>query len=190
MPKIFSDEDRSILYDKMLAVGLELLEHKRYKYISVEEIAQESGVAKGTFYNFFSSKEAYFYQIMQLIKEKNREPLRELPPHANVTEIADCLFVRYTYMKTIYEYFSTDEIKQIVRKLPDGDTANDSEQFAAELFNRIQGCKGDSKVVVTMFHILALASADNSIRSESVYNLAMKQYCNALAEYIVNGEQQ
>ena len=190
MPKIFSQEDRNVLYEKMISVGLELLERKRYKYISVEEVALEVGVEKGTFYNFFPSKEVFFYQIMQRIKEKNREPLRSLPPHASVSEISECLFLRYTQMKTIYEYFTSDEIKQIVRKLPEGDVEKDSEQFAKELFGRIQGCKGDPKVVVSMFHILAIASADKNVKAEAEYQTAMKQYCKALAEYIVNGGQQ
>ena len=79
MPRIFSEEDREIIKGKMLDAGTSLLEHKRYKNISVEEIAMEVGVAKGTFYNFYPSKEQFFYELMQQIKEKKRECLRALP---------------------------------------------------------------------------------------------------------------
>ncbi|MBR1797768.1 MAG: TetR/AcrR family transcriptional regulator [Clostridiales bacterium] len=188
MPKIFTQEDRDVLREKMLDTGLKLLESKRYKYISVEEVALEVGVAKGTFYNFFDSKEAFFYEIMQRIKEKNREPLKKLSPRASIDEITECLYYRYTHVKTVYEYFTTEEIKQIVRKLPDGDVGNDSESFAQELFGKLEKYNGKPEVIVSMFHILALASSDNSIKGERGYKASMKQYCKALAEYIVNGD--
>lgn len=188
MPKVFTQEDRDVLREKMIDTGLKLLESKRYKYISVEEIALDVGVAKGTFYNFFESKEAFFYEVMQKIKENNRQPLKKLTPHASVDKISECLYYRYTHVKTIYEYLTSEEIKQIVRRLPDGDSGNDSEQFAEELLGKIERCKGKSEVIVSMFHVLALASADKNITDEKGYKKAMKQYCKALAEYIVNGE--
>ena len=188
MPKIFSEEDRDILYEKMLDVGLQLLEKKQYKHISIEEVAREVGVAKGTFYSFFKSKELFFYEVMQRIKERNREPLRALPENASVKEISECLFYRYMHVKTVYDYFLPEEIKQIVRRLPDGDNQNDSEQFAREKCGHIKGCKGKPEVIVSMFNILGIASANRQIMEPAGYEGALKQYCRALAEYIVNGE--
>lgn len=188
MPRIFSEEDRDLLSRKMLDVGIGKLESKRYKDISVEEIAMEVGVAKGTFYSFFPSKEAFFYEVMQYIKEKARVPLRALPERASVSEIAECLFKRYMNTKTVYSYFTPEEMRQIARRLPEGDSENDSEDFAGELMGKIGDCKGKPEAIVGMCNVLGLAGANRSIMNPAGYEEAVRIFCNALAEYIVNGE--
>ena len=72
MPKIFSESDRDNIRDTLLANGRKALEKSSYKNISVADIAAETGIAKGTFYNFFTSKEAFFYEIMINIRDENR----------------------------------------------------------------------------------------------------------------------
>ncbi|MCM1050166.1 MAG: TetR/AcrR family transcriptional regulator [Clostridiales bacterium] len=187
MPKIFSQEDRELLTNKILETGINKLETKRYKNISVEEIAADVGVAKGTFYSFFPSKEAFFYEVMQYIKEKARVPLRALPEKASISEIAECLFKRYMNTKTVYNYFTPEEMRQIVRLLPNGDSENDSAGFAKELMDKIGGCKGKPEAVVSMCNVLGLAGANRAEMALEGYEEAVRVFCNALAAYIVNG---
>ena len=188
MPRIFSEEDREIIKCRMLDAGIRLLEHKRYKNISVEEVALEVGVAKGTFYNFFLSKEQFFYELMQLIKERNRECLCALPDKAGVHAVAECLFQRYMSTKTVYDYFTPEEIKQIIRRLPEGDTENDSAEFAEELCGRIKGAKADPATVVAMCNMLGIAAANRSLMEPEGYEKALRVFTQALAGYIVGGE--
>lgn len=188
MPKIFSEEDRELLSGKILEAGIKKLERKRYKEISVEEIAAAVGIAKGTFYSFFPSKEVYFYKVMQHIKEKARIPLRALPENASVDEIAACLFQRYRHTKTVYDYFTPEEMRQIVRRLPDGDSENDSADFADELMGRISGCKGKPEAVVSMCNVLGLAKANCSDWDPAGWEEAVRVFCHALAAYIVHGK--
>ncbi len=188
MPKIFSDDDRGLIREKMLKAGLELLNEKRYKNISVEEIAAGVGVAKGTFYNFFPSKEMFFYEIMHYIKERNREPLRALKGAVSAGEISDCLFDRYTRTKTVYDYFTAEEIRQIVRRLPEGDSENDSAGFAAELCTRIANAKGEPGAIVAMCNILGIAAANRSLLEPGAYESALRVFCDAAAKYILEGE--
>ena len=188
MPKIFSENDKEVLRKKLIEAGIEKLEHSRYKSISVEEVALEVGIAKGTFYNFFPSKEYFFYEIMQYIKEKNRKPLRELNENAAAEDIAEGLIRRYKNVKTVYYYFTPDEMKQIMRRLPEGDSENDSEEFAKALCEQIGGCKGKPETIVSMCNILGLASANRSLMESAGYETAIRVYCEALAKYIVQGE--
>ena len=78
MPKIFSEEEQEIIRMKLIKVGIHELESKSYRNIAVDTLAAKVGIVKGTFYNFFSSKKAYFYEIMQFIKEENRNDLKRL----------------------------------------------------------------------------------------------------------------
>lgn len=192
MPKLFTEEERRTIRGKLLDAGLRRLEHSRWSSIAVEEIAAEAGIAKGTFYHFFPSKEAYFYEIMQCIKERNRADLRALlreqPPTRE--ELVDCLYCRYTQMKTVYDYFTPEEIKRIVRRLPEGDQANDSEEFAALLCSRLTGRAQEKKAAaaVGMCNILGLASANRALFDPEGYAQAVRVFCNALADHILEGE--
>lgn len=50
--------------DKLLASGLELLSHKGYSATGVQEITDACGVPKGSFYNYFDSKEDFALAVL------------------------------------------------------------------------------------------------------------------------------
>lgn len=188
MPKIFHEQERETIRCKLLEAGIGKLEKKRYRDISVEEISAEVGIAKGTFYHFFPSKEAFFYEIMQSIKERNRSSLKELvcgePPSQEA--VANCLYYRYTQLKTVYDYFTPEEMKLIMRKLPNGDSQNDSVEFAAFLFQCLSGFETSQKAapVVDMCNMLALAASNRSMFEADGYEQAVRVFCDAAAAYI------
>lgn len=188
MPKIFTEQERETIRKKLLDAGINELSYNRYRNIAIDKIASEAGIAKGTFYNFFSSKEAFFYEIMHLIKERNRDELKALL-HSETpsrTEIVNCLYQRYTRIKTVYDYFTPDEMKLIIRKLPDGDVANDSVEFAQLLCEHfdLSGNEMKAKVIVNMCNILAMAASNREMLHASAYEETINVFCNALADYI------
>lgn len=63
MPKIFTEQERETIRKKLLDAGINELSYNRYRNIAIDKIASEAGIAKGTFYNFFSSKEAFFMKL-------------------------------------------------------------------------------------------------------------------------------
>lgn len=64
MPAIFDDLSREATRVKLLENGFALIKKTGVKKTSVEEISASVGLAKGTFYSFFPSKEEFVYQIM------------------------------------------------------------------------------------------------------------------------------
>lgn len=64
MPAIFNEENKELIQQKMLDNGFELIKKYGVKRMTVAEIAKASGLAKGTFYTFFPSKEEFVYQII------------------------------------------------------------------------------------------------------------------------------
>ena len=51
-------------------------------------------------------------------------------------DIKAYLIHRYTDMKTVYDYFTPGDITRIVRMLPNGDSEDDSVQFARLLIDQ------------------------------------------------------
>lgn len=189
MPKIFSEQEREIIRMKLINAGMEELENKSYRNIAVDSLAAEVGIAKGTFYNFFPSKEAYFYAVMQFVKEKNRNELKELLLCEKIQkdEIVSCLYHRYTKIKTVYDYFSPEEIKIIVRKLPDSDEADDSVEFAEWICENLSVSDKEkkAKIIVNMCNIMAMAASNRDMLEPCAYEETIFIFCNAIADYIL-----
>lgn len=192
MPRIFSEQERRIIRTKLLQAGIRELEHKPYRSILVDSIAAEAGIAKGTFYNFFPSKEAYFYEIMQFIKERNRETFKQLLHCEEISknEVTACLYHRYTQVKTVYDYFSPEDMKLIMRKLPNGDVENDSVEFAEWICEHLAVTEKErkAKVIVNMCNIMAMASSNRDILEPGAYEETVLIFCRAMADYIFKEE--
>lgn len=192
MPKIFSEQEREIIRTKLLHAGIEELENKSYRNIAVDSLAAKVGIAKGTFYHFFPSKEAYFYAVMQFVKEKNRNELKELLYGGKVQkeEIVACLYHRYTKIKTVYDYFSPEEMKIIVRKLPNGDEAADSVEFAEWICGALSVPEKakKAKVIVNMCNIMAMAASNRDMLEPCAYEETVLLFCNTIADYIFQKE--
>ena len=63
MPRIFSESDRDAIRCSLLAVGREHFLRYGLRKTSVDQLATAVGIAKGTFYSFFSSKEELCLEI-------------------------------------------------------------------------------------------------------------------------------
>lgn len=193
MPKIFSERDREVIRNKLLNEGLRELESKRYRHISLDDITAHVGIAKGTFYHFFPSKEDFFYEVMQHIKKKNRSEFHLLTKKDSISkaDIADFLFHRYTHTKTVYDYFTPEEMTRIVRKLPDGDSENDSVEFAKLLCEHIhfQNPSAKPEVIVNLCNVLALTASNKHMLEEKAYDETIRLLCQTLADYILGEEE-
>lgn len=64
--------------ERLLESGLELLSHRGYAATGVQEIADASGVPKGSFYNYFDSKEEFAIEVLRRYQELTCRALHEI----------------------------------------------------------------------------------------------------------------
>ncbi|WP_214316772.1 TetR/AcrR family transcriptional regulator [Nonomuraea sediminis] len=64
MAVAFSAEERARIRDELLATGEKLFATQGLKKTSLDELVAPSGIAKGSFYAFFESKEALYAEVM------------------------------------------------------------------------------------------------------------------------------
>ena len=57
MPAIFTQQNRDELYRRMIDAGWDQLVRNGIRSLRVEQVAAAVGIAKGTFYHFFDSKD-------------------------------------------------------------------------------------------------------------------------------------
>lgn len=82
MPANFTEKQRQEISDKLLDIGYDLIREMGLRKMKVSVIAERAGIATGTFYHFFRSKEAY---IEALISEQDRRMQQELLPVLQTT---------------------------------------------------------------------------------------------------------
>ena len=77
MPANFTQEQRQMIQEKLIAVGYDLIREVGLKKMKVSMIAERADIATGTFYHFFDSKEAY---VKALLEAEDRNMQAELMP--------------------------------------------------------------------------------------------------------------
>ena len=80
--------------DRIVAAGLALLREREYERIQVKDVAERGGVALGTLYRYFSSKEHLFAEVLimwasSLRTNISRHPLSARTDAGRLTEVFD-----------------------------------------------------------------------------------------------------
>ncbi len=137
MPKIFSQEDRTEISNRLKANALQLLREKPYRKITVEEITGRTGIAKGTFYNFFTSKEDFFYIILLEMSGENVERIRAIAGRqvSKKQELRSLLAEMILDMESPTDNLDKDDISIITRLKNGASFPDEAKLFAQALYD-------------------------------------------------------
>ena len=178
------EEKKDVKEKNLLTSAFELFTEKGFKETSIQEIVDNAGVAKGTFYLYFKDK----YEIHnKLISKKSRELFNSALNYVNKKNIDDNKERIIALIDYIIDRFNRDKLllKFISKNLSMGifnDKVNtvlkEAENDLLDLFKKnIASC--NSKIEnpeVTLFMIIELTSS--TVYNSIVYNkpLPIKEY--------------
>lgn len=169
MPVIFNENNREQIRQKMLDNGYALLKHTGVKRMTVSDIARASGLAKGTFYTFFPSKEEFIYQIILYKRETVREKYESLiAAHGKIGREELTEFFRFIYENdlSIYQYMTEGDMNYLATKWPDAYSFNPraDEDTTKWLMTHMDGIGTDKnwKVVANFMKVLAMMDLSKS----------------------------
>lgn len=119
----FTESEKEQIRQCLLTKGKELFIKYGLSKTSIDDLVQACGIAKGSFYKFFSSKEELFYVILNNQEEiTNRligEQLREnLPPKELISSFFHLAFNLADENPLLQQWFQDEEHERITRKLP------------------------------------------------------------------------
>lgn len=72
MVRAFSEAEKEVIKQELLAVGQELFSRYGLKKTSVDEIAAKAGISKGSFYNFYKNKELLLWDVIENLEQEVR----------------------------------------------------------------------------------------------------------------------
>lgn len=86
MPRAFTTEERTRIVALLLAAGERQFAQRGMRRAQIDEITAEVGIAKGSFYSFFASKEELYLQVSEGVERRMRGEIdremadADLPP--------------------------------------------------------------------------------------------------------------
>lgn len=145
MPKAFDDAERDTIRSAMKAVGLKHFERAGLRAARIDDICRDVGIAKGSFYAFFPSKEDLFMAIVEEREEQHRRDMFEFISAATGTpahragRLFDLLLGKIESDPVLNLILLNNEIPYLLRKLgPDRFAVSQQQDrdFAAEAARR------------------------------------------------------
>jgi len=70
MPRALTEQEKCRLCNRLLEKGKAIVLTQGIKKVSVDDIAKAAGMAKGSFYQHFESKEAFLYELIEDIHKQ------------------------------------------------------------------------------------------------------------------------
>lgn len=190
MPAIFTQEHRDELYLRMIAAGWDALVSGGVRALRVEEIAQAVGIAKGTFYHFFSSKSDFIYAMLmenrqRAVDELEDERLRAGRPLARA-ELRLWLVRIWRSDRNIFRIATAEDYAYLSRSFPEGRILNPAvdDTLVDWLVDEVaaSGPRADRLAAVNLLRTLALTLLNRRLLHEE----ALERTVDALIDATLN----
>ena len=135
MPKIYTELEKNNINNSLISYAEHALKTRGVKATSIDDIVNEVGIAKGSFYLFYNSKEELFFSAVVNFRKEMDLRLNELllsldENHIvrSVTEIfTDLMFELYD--RGIYRFYDKAEYSLITRKIDPALVAKEKEEM-------------------------------------------------------------
>lgn len=180
--RVFTEEERAEYREKMLAAGFDLLKQYGMTHMSVAKITEAAGIGVSTFYNFFPSKEAYVYEVLQYRRKTIPDLLRMA---LNGKEKAGPAEAR-TYLKfmidenySVFPSLSPEDEKRLVEMLPEQAAPNQQKemQIANQFIAVMEDVRPNANMtlVANLIKIYVLGAEGREILHEAAYEETMER---------------
>ncbi|MEG1705187.1 MAG: TetR/AcrR family transcriptional regulator [Clostridia bacterium] len=189
MPAIFKGESRNRAKIQMYDIGLKLIKKYGIKKTSVEDITRETGIAKGTFYNFFETKETFIHEIILHQRQKIKAKFSSLIEKKESLDIQDVenILTDLTFDgNNLYAYLDDDDMRGLELKIPEATNSKSFDKdIALMLLNNIKSNRTcDYKIVANYIKILSLANINKDKMQTEVFKQTVALLISSLCNYI------
>lgn len=201
MATAFTDEEKGIIRKKLHKVAKECLQRYGIRKTTVDQMAEMAGISKGSFYNFYSSKEMLFFTVLEeyQIDTMNRltKQLAQTTSQIGTEQFARLLYDFYQDFRHsfVYTVFKNHEIELLIRKLPKEVIANHrliDDRMAEKVVSRINIKDTISvEIISALFRTIAMSILHIEEIGEKQFDTILKLLIQGVVEQITkedNGE--
>ncbi|MDF1566747.1 MAG: TetR/AcrR family transcriptional regulator [Spirochaetaceae bacterium] len=124
MARAFSDRERRMVEKSLMDTGSEHIGRVGFSKTSVEDITRSAGVAKGTFYAFWPSKEEFFFACLERAEQQFQTEVvapilgSDSHPADALGRLLDEVFAAMENYPIISQAMNPDLIQHLSRRIP------------------------------------------------------------------------
>lgn len=193
MATAFTSEEKEVIRKKLHKVAKECLQRYGVKKTTVDQMAVMVDISKGSFYNFYPSKEMLFFTILEEYQIDVMNRLTEqlgMETKIDTNRLVQLLYdfyqdFRYSFMYTI---FKNHEMELLVRKLPKEAITNHhliDDRMVKKIVSRINIRENVSlEIVSALFRTIAMTILHIEEIGEEQFDIALKFVIQGIVEQI------
>ena len=193
MATAFTSEEKEIIRKKLHKVAKECLQRYGVKKTTVDQMAAMVDISKGSFYNFYSSKEMLFFAVLEEYQIDVMNRLTEqlgMETKIDTNRLVQLLYdfyqdFRYSFMYTI---FKNHEMELLLRKLPKEVITNHhliDDRMVKKIVSRINIRENVSvEIVSALFRTIAMTILHIEEIGEKQFDTTLKLVIQGVVEQI------
>ena len=193
MATAFTTEEKEIIRKKLHKVAKECLQRYGVKKTTVDQMAVMVDISKGSFYNFYSSKEMLFFAVLEEYQIDVMDRLTEqldMEAKIDTNRLVQLLYdfyqdFRYSFVYTIFKNY---EMELLVRKLPKEVITNHhliDDRMVKEIVSRINIRENVSvEIVSALFRTIAMTILHIEEIGEKQFDTTLKLVIQGVVEQI------
>ena len=193
MATAFTTEEKEVIRKKLHKVAKECLQRYGVKKTTVDQMAALADISKGSFYNFYSSKEMLFFAVLEEYQIDVMNRLTEqlgMEVKMDTNRLVQLLYdfyqdFRYSFMYTI---FKNHEMELLVRKLPKEAITNHhliDDRMVKKIVSRINIRENVSvEIVSALFRTIAMTILHVEEIGEKQFDTTLKLVIQGIVEQI------
>ena len=193
MATAFTTEEKEVIRKKLHKVAKECLQRYGVKKTTVDQMAAMVDISKGSFYNFYSSKEMLFFAVLEEYQIDVMNRLTEqldMEAKIDTSRLVELLYdfyqgFRYSFMYTI---FKNNEMELLIRKLPKEAITNHhliDDRMVKKIVSRINIKENVSvEIVSALFRTIAMTILHIEEIGEEQFDIALKFVIQGIIEQI------
>ena len=193
MATAFTTEEKEVIRKKLHKVAKECLQRYGVKKTTVDQMAAMVDISKGSFYNFYSSKEMLFFTVLEEYQIDVMNRLTEqlgMETKIDTNRLVQLLYdfyqdFRYSFMYTI---FKNHEMELLIRKLPKEVITNHhliDDRMVKKIVSRINIRENVSvEIVSALFRTIAMTILHIEEIGEEQFDTTLKLVIQGVVEQI------
>lgn len=193
MATAFTTEEKEAIRKKLHEVARECLQRYGVKKTTVDQMAAMVDISKGSFYNFYSSKEMLFFAVLEEYQIDVMDRLTEqlgMETKIDTNRLVELLYdfyqdFRYSFMYTI---FKNHEMELLIRRLPKEVITNHhmiDDRMVKEIVSRINIRENVSlEIVSALFRTIAMTILHIEEIGEKQFDTILKLVIQGVVEQI------
>ena len=199
MATAFTAEEKEVIRKKLHEVAKECLQRYGVKKTTVDQMAAMVDISKGSFYNFYSSKEMLFFTVLEEYQIDVMNRLTEqlgMEAKIDTNRLVQLLYdfyqdFRYSFMYTI---FKNHEMELLIRRLPKEVITNHhmiDDRMVKEIVSRINIRENVSvEIVSALFRTIAMTILHIEEIGEKQFDTTLKLVIQGVVEQITKEDRQ